>query len=47
MILLDYILLKPAERYLRRMKSDEQIRILNALDTLISNPSILDIKPLR
>jgi len=45
--LLDYILLKPAERYLRRMKSDEQIRILNALDTLISNPSILDIKPLK
>ncbi len=45
--MLDYILLKQAERYLQRMQPNDQIRIINALDTLISNPSILDIKPLK
>jgi len=45
--LLDYILLKPAKRYLQRIQADDQIRIINALDTLINNPSILDIKPLK
>ncbi|NES82208.1 MAG: type II toxin-antitoxin system RelE/ParE family toxin [Moorea sp. SIO2B7] len=45
--MLDYILLRQAERYLQRMQPDDQIRIINALDTLISNPSTLDIKPLK
>ncbi|XWK86297.1 MAG: type II toxin-antitoxin system RelE/ParE family toxin [Phormidium sp.] len=43
----DYILLKAAQRYLERMQPDDQIRIINALDSLISNPTILDIKPLK
>lgn len=43
----DYILLKAAQRYLERMQADDQIRIINALDTLISNPTLLDIKPLK
>ncbi|MFB2972308.1 type II toxin-antitoxin system RelE/ParE family toxin [Aerosakkonema sp. BLCC-F183] len=43
----DYILLKAAQRYLERMQPDDQIRIINALDTLISNPTGLDIKPLK
>ena len=42
-----YILLKAAQRYLERMKPDDQIRIINALDTLISNPTGLDIKALK
>jgi mRNA interferase RelE/StbE len=29
------------------MPRDEQIRIINALDTLVSNPEVLDIKPLK
>jgi mRNA interferase RelE/StbE len=45
--LTDYILLKAAQRYLERMQPDDQIRIINALDTLISNPTLLDIKPLK
>lgn len=43
----DYILLKTAQRYLERMQPDDQIRIINALDSLISNPTLLDIKPLK
>ncbi|NEO78084.1 type II toxin-antitoxin system RelE/ParE family toxin [Moorena sp. SIO4G3] len=45
--MIDYILLKQAERYLMRMPNHDQIRIINALDTLISNPSTLDIKSLK
>ncbi|NEO15586.1 MULTISPECIES: type II toxin-antitoxin system RelE/ParE family toxin [unclassified Moorena] len=45
--MIDYILLKQAERYLMRMQTDDKIRIINALDTLISNPSTLDIKSLK
>ncbi|GBF82746.1 type II toxin-antitoxin system RelE family toxin [Aphanothece sacrum] len=45
--MLDYILLKQAERYLQRMQPDDQLRIINALDSLISNPLTLDIKPLK
>ena len=33
--MLDYILLKPAKRYLQRIQADDQIRIINALDTLL------------
>jgi mRNA interferase RelE/StbE len=44
--LADYILLRQAERYLERMPKNDQIRILEALDTLISDSTKLDIKPL-
>ena len=32
-----YILLKAAERYLSRMQPDDQVRIVKALDTLVSD----------
>jgi mRNA interferase RelE/StbE len=44
--LADYILLRQAERYLERMPKNDQIRLLEALDTLISDSTKLDIKPL-
>ena len=43
----DYILLKAAERYLSRMQPDDQVRILKALDTLVSDDRELDIKQLK
>ncbi|MGK7905081.1 MAG: type II toxin-antitoxin system RelE/ParE family toxin [Hormoscilla sp.] len=43
----DYILLKAAERYLERMQPEEQVRIVNALDALITDSEMLDIKPLK
>ena len=43
----DYILLKAAQRYLERMQPDDQVRIVNALDTLINDTTGLDIKPLK
>lgn len=43
----DYILLKAAERYLLRMQPDDQVRIVKALDTLVSNDIGLDIKQLK
>jgi mRNA interferase RelE/StbE len=42
-----YVILKPALKYLERMQSDDQVRIVEALDTLLSNRSQLDIKPLK
>nr|CAO86228.1 unnamed protein product [Microcystis aeruginosa PCC 7806] len=42
----DYILLRQAARYLARMPKNDQIRLLEALDTLISDSTKLDIKPL-
>lgn len=45
--MLDYVLLKSAERYLSRMQPDDQVRIINALDTLLENPALLDIKSLK
>lgn len=45
--MIDYILLRAAERYLERMQPDDQVRIINALDTLISDSATLDIKPLK
>ncbi|MGK7891874.1 MAG: type II toxin-antitoxin system RelE/ParE family toxin [Leptolyngbyaceae cyanobacterium] len=45
--MLDYILLKQAERYLLRMNPADQARIIDALDTLMTDPSTLDIKPLK
>ena len=43
----DYILLKAAERYLSRMQPDDQVRIVKALDTLVSDDRGLDIKQLK
>ena len=43
----DYILLKAAERYLLRMQPDDQVRIVKALDTLVSDYRGLDIKQLK
>lgn len=42
-----YIVLKPAQRYLERMQPDDQERIVSALDTLVTDSSALDIKPLK
>lgn len=38
---------KPAERYLQRMQPDDQMRIVSALDALITDSTTLDIKPLK
>lgn len=42
-----YIVLKPALRYLERMSPDDQQRIVNALDALVNDSTTLDIKPLK
>ena len=43
----DYILLKSAQRYLQRMQLDDQVRIIKALDALVTDSTGLDIKPLK
>jgi mRNA interferase RelE/StbE len=43
----DYILLKSAQRYLQRMQLDDQVRIVKALDALVTYSTGLDIKPLK
>ncbi|MGB3263518.1 MAG: type II toxin-antitoxin system RelE/ParE family toxin [Microcoleus sp.] len=43
----DYILLKSAQRYLQRMQLDDQVRIVKALDALVTDSTGLDIKPLK
>ncbi|MGL5061457.1 MAG: type II toxin-antitoxin system RelE family toxin [Microcoleus sp.] len=43
----DYILLRAAERYLLRMQPDDQVRIIKALDSLVSDDRGLDIKQLK
>ncbi|ACB51053.1 hypothetical protein cce_1703 [Crocosphaera subtropica ATCC 51142] len=43
----DYIFLRQAERYLRKMQPNDQVRIFNALDSLIADASTLDIKSLK
>ena len=42
-----YIVLQPAQKYLERMQPDDQLRVVEALDTLLTEPDILDIKPLK
>ncbi len=42
-----YIVLKPAQRYLERMQLADQERVVNALDTLTTAPTALDIKSLK
>jgi mRNA interferase RelE/StbE len=43
----DYILLKPAQKYLERLRLEDKERIITALDGLISGIEQLDIKPLK
>lgn len=42
-----YVVLKPAQKYLERMQPDDQLRVVEALDTLLTEPDTLDIKPLK
>ena len=42
-----YVLLKPAQRYLKRMAVEDQQRVLTALDELVLGSEFLDIKPLK
>lgn len=42
-----YVVLKPAQKYLERMQPDDQLRIIEALDMLLTKPETLDIKPLK
>jgi mRNA interferase RelE/StbE len=43
----NYVVLKPALKYLEKMQSADQIRIIEALDTLLNDPNSLDIKQLK
>lgn len=43
----DYILLKNAEKFLLKLPQNEQIRIIQALDSLLNNATNLDIKKLK
>ena len=43
----DYVLLKSAQKYLEQMQPDDQIRVVSALDSLITDSSVLDVKPLQ
>lgn len=45
--MLDYIILKPAQKYLERLRIEDQVRIFRALDGLITGTENLDIKPLK
>ncbi|GCL37857.1 MULTISPECIES: type II toxin-antitoxin system RelE/ParE family toxin [Sphaerospermopsis] len=45
--MLDYIILKPAQKYLERLRVEDQVRIIRALDGLITGTENLDIKPLK
>jgi mRNA interferase RelE/StbE len=43
-----YIILKPAQRYLEKMQTTDQKKIINALDTLVSEDTGgLDLKSLK
>ena len=42
-----YIILKPAERYLKRLHPRSQERILNELDQLLVSPTQTDFKKLK
>ena len=43
----DYILLKPAVKFLEKLQYKEKIRIIEALDCLISKNKQLNIKSLK
>ncbi|BAU63326.1 hypothetical protein STA3757_06900 [Stanieria sp. NIES-3757] len=42
-----YILLKPAERYLKRIQPKQRQRIFQELDRLLSDPTQVDFKKLE
>ncbi|MFM2380739.1 MAG: hypothetical protein RLZZ143_3322 [Cyanobacteriota bacterium] len=42
-----YIILKPVERYLKRLQPRSQERILNELDKLLASPTQTDFKKLK
>jgi len=42
-----YVLLKPAQKYLERMQLDDQLRVIEALDTLLTASETLDMKSLK
>lgn len=42
-----YVVLKPAQKYLERMQLEDQIRIIEALDSLLIERNTLDIKRLK
>jgi mRNA interferase RelE/StbE len=42
-----YVVLKPALKFLDRIQPNEQIRIVQALDTLLIDKNLLDIKTLK
>lgn len=41
------VVLKAAQKYLERVQLSDQRRIVEALDTLLTQPETLDIKPLK
>ena len=43
----DYVLLKPAQRYLKRMPIEDQLRVIESLDQLLQDSIGLDVKPLK
>lgn len=42
-----YIVLKPAERYLKRLQPKSRQRIFDELDKLLSDPTQVDFKKLK
>lgn len=42
-----YVVLKPAQKYLERMQLADQLRVIEALDALLTQPETLDIRPLK
>jgi mRNA interferase RelE/StbE len=42
-----YVVLKPAQKYLERMQPEDQVRMIEALDALLTQPESLDIKSLK
>jgi mRNA interferase RelE/StbE len=42
-----FLILKPAQRYLKRLSKDSQERIIKGLKSLLTNPENADIKPLK
>ena len=43
----DYILLKPAQKYLERLRLEDRVRIIRALDGLVTGMEGLDLKQLK
>lgn len=43
----NYVVLKPAVRYLKRAPKDVQKRIVDALDQMVADPKSVDVKPMK